>query len=81
MIGGTSSSFGDSREETLNPQHRGSMPFMGFGMTCIKVADIDTDLIPEIIILDIEKFIVMDNKGEPKSTIPLPDVVVLGNRD
>lgn len=80
-IGGTSSSFGDSREKTLNPQHEGTMPFMKFGMVCLKVADIDIDLIPEIIILDIEKFIVLDNKGEPKSTIPLPDVVVFGNRD
>jgi len=42
------------------------------GMVTLEVTDFDGDGIPEIIILDAEKLIVLDNNGDPKTTITLP---------
>ncbi len=40
--------------------------------TGFEVADLDEDGIPEIIILDTEKLIILKNNGDPKTTITLP---------
>lgn len=67
--------MGNSEKKDIRPLHMGGIG----GMGRLDVADIDLDFdqLPEIIILDSEKLIVLDNTGEPKSIIPLPEIVVI----
>jgi len=66
-------------EKHINPRHMDGMS----GSGRLEVADIDLEFdgLPEIIILDSEKLIVLDNTGELKFTIPIPEIVVMQNED
>jgi hypothetical protein len=55
-------------------QHMGSSWGMNNSMNRLDVADLDGDQLPEIVIMDIEKLIVLNNMGEPKFIIPLPEL-------
>lgn len=66
-------------EKHINPRHMDGMS----GSGRLEVADINLefDRLPEIIILDSEKLIVLDNTGELKFTIPIPEIVVMQNKN
>jgi hypothetical protein len=44
----------------------------GNGEVGLEIDDLDEDGVPEIIILDTEKLIILNNNGDPKTTITLP---------
>jgi archaellum component FlaG (FlaF/FlaG flagellin family) len=62
--------------EGIDDRHEGWMFMPGHnhqnGEVGLDVADMDGDGIPEIVILDTQKLIVLDNEGNPKTNIPLP---------
>lgn len=70
--------FDNPDEDVIKSQHMGRFPISDSGhfngVISLDVADIDMDQIPEIIILDSEKLIILDNNGDQKLTIPIPEV-------
>lgn len=70
--------FDVAENEVTKLQHSGVFPVQGnshhTGSVSLEIADIDMDGFQEIIILDSEKLIVLDNSGNPKLTIPIPEI-------
>ncbi len=76
--GGHHDVFDVAGNEVTKLQHGGLFPVETSahhnGSVSLEIADIDIDGFPEIIILDSEKFIVLDNSGTQKMTIPIPEI-------
>ncbi len=76
--GGHHHVFDVAGNEVTKLQHGGLFPVETSahhnGSVSLEIADIDMDGFPEIIILDSEKFIVLDNSGTLKLTIPIPEI-------